>query len=270
MRYVIGIAAILGIGTTLYLGLGTSGRPSDEAFPEEVTYPAGKETLHGIMFRRHGAEPLPAVVLIHGDFGLDDTIKGIAKLELGDKGFATLVVDLYRGQKVDSLLDAHIMDRGLPENQVLGDLRAAVDYLVTRPDIRHESIGVVGLDMGGGYALDAAIHDPRIKAVVTCYGRLTTDPVLLKPLNASVLGIFAGKDEGISMQTIEQFCNAMQNAGKEVAGLHVYPQAEHGFLNPIITNSSPPPPGEKSPAVDALEKIQLYLRKTLGTSAAHR
>src|SRR5437588_690220 len=83
----------------------------------------------------------------------------------------------------------------------------------------------------GDYALDAARRDSRLRAVVTCYGRLTTDPALLSGLNASVFGVFAGKDLGISPKMIDQFRAAMKKAGKRVAGLKTYPICEHGFLN---------------------------------------
>src|SRR5262249_38088519 len=155
------------------------------------------------------------------DFGLTGWIKDQAR-RLADRGYITLAVDLYRGEKPGNLMDAHIMDRGLPEERVIADLKGAVDYLARRPDVRQGRLGIIGWDMGGGYALDAALQDRRLRAVVTCYGRLITDSQLLVPLRASVLGIFGAEDEGITAKTIQQFRTAMRKAGKRVAGLHVY------------------------------------------------
>src|SRR5207244_2629902 len=140
-----------------------------------------------------GEGPFPAVIIVHGDYGLGEQEKQLVR-RLAGQGYVALAVDLYRGTVVTELLDAHILDRGLPEAQAFGDLRAAVDYLIGRADVRREAVGVFGWDMGGGYALDAARRDSRLRAVVTCYGRLTTDPALLSGLNASVFGVFAGKD----------------------------------------------------------------------------
>src|SRR5262249_57911795 len=128
--------------------------------------------------------------------------------------------------------EAHIRERGLPENRVLADLRAAVDQLTAAADVRKDRVGVLGWDMGGGYALDAALRDGRLAAVVVCYGRLTTDPAALAALKAPVLGIFAGKDEGITPETLRQFRAAMKKAGKRLAGVHVYPECGNGFLDP--------------------------------------
>jgi len=46
------------------------------------------------------------------------------------------------------------------------DLKAAVSYLQSRPDVNGDGIAAVGLSMGGEEAIGAAASDPRIKAVV--------------------------------------------------------------------------------------------------------
>lgn len=47
------------------------------------------------------------------------------------------------------------------------DIRSAVDYLTTLPQIDAEKIGVVGICAGGGYALSAAQTEQRIKVMAT-------------------------------------------------------------------------------------------------------
>ena len=181
-------------------------------------------------FVRRVPQRLAALIVVHEDHGLTPWVKEQAQ-EMTKRGYLVLAVDLYRGEVVDNLLDAHIMDRGLPEDRVMRDLKAAVDYLAGRDDVKADAIGILGWDSGGGYALDAAIADPRLQTAVVCYGRLTTDPARLATLHGSVLGIFAGKDEGISPETIEQFRAAMQKADKKLAGVHTYPDSPHGFMH---------------------------------------
>lgn len=47
------------------------------------------------------------------------------------------------------------------------DFSAAVDYLLTREDVNPQHIGILGICGWGGFALNAAANDPRIKATVT-------------------------------------------------------------------------------------------------------
>jgi carboxymethylenebutenolidase len=223
---------------------------------ETVAYRRDTQTLRGVLCRPTGEGPFPAVVLVHGDFGLTDWEKARAQ-ELAAAGFVALAVDLYHGQTVSNVLDAHIMDRAMPDEQVQGDLQAAVDYLSGRADVRREAIGIVGWDSGGGYALDAAVHDARLRAVVICYGRVMTEPKSLAPLRAAVLGIFAGQDEGISAETLRQFESAMKKAGKRLAGVEVYPRCKHGFMNPAASERS------SADAAAAWKKIVAFLAAEL-------
>ena len=47
------------------------------------------------------------------------------------------------------------------------DFSAAVDYLSVRKDVDAQRIGILGICGWGGFALNAAANDPRIKATVT-------------------------------------------------------------------------------------------------------
>jgi carboxymethylenebutenolidase len=241
------------------------GRPAaDPGTPgparEDVSYSAGRDTVRAVLHRPAGAGPFPALVVLHGDFGLTEGVQEQAR-RLAAMGYVTLAPDLYRGERPTELLDAHIMDRGVPEDRVQADLKGAVDYLSARPDVRRDALGVIGWGSGGGYALDAALHDARLKAVVVCYGRLTTDPALLAPMQASVLGLFAGKDEGIAPETIESFRKAMAKAGKRVADLRVYPDCGPGFMSPRPSPNDVPGPPEA--VADAWSRVEAYLNAEL-------
>ena len=232
--------------------------PAPEAPSEEtVKYPSGKETVRGFLCRPAGKGPFPAVVVVHGDFGQTKWVKDQAR-RLAERGYLALAVDLYRGEKLPGdVMDAHILDRAMPEERIQGDLKAAVTYLASRPDVLPDRLGIIGWDSGGGYALDAARADGRLRAVVVCYGRLVTDARLLAPLRASVLGIFAGKDEGISPQTVEQFRAAMVKASKRVAGVHVYEGCAHGFMETSAAAEA---------AAEAWKAIESYFAEELRPS----
>src|SRR5262249_14587534 len=47
----------------------------------------------------------------------------------------------------------------------LADLRDAVGYLASRPEVDADRVGVVGVCLGGGYAVRAGAFDPRVRAI---------------------------------------------------------------------------------------------------------
>jgi carboxymethylenebutenolidase len=227
---------------------------------ETITYRVGKETVKALRYRPTGKGPFPGLIVVHGDFGPTKWVKQQAE-RLARQGYVVLAVDLYRGELPKDVEEAHILERGLEEAGVLAILRAAVDHLAALPEVRKDRIGIIGWDMGGGHALEAAARDRRLCALVTCFGRLITDPARLAGLQAPVLGIFAGKDEGITPDTLKRFRAAMAKAGKRVAGLHVYPDCESGFLDPANPYLSAPPPDRH--VADAWRKIEDFLAREL-------
>lgn len=241
----------------------TEGEPGHKAEPVlgRIDFPAGKETLHGFLCRPEKAKKAsPGLVLIHDANGLNGWTKDQA-YRLSSRGYVVLAVDLYRGEAPKDLMEAHILDRGLPEERALGDLKAAVDYLATRAGVNPDALGAIGFGMGGGYALEAAVHDSRLRAVVTCYGRLITDPKLLKPLRATLFSIFAKKDEGTSPDTIDRFIKAMNEAGKTMANPRFYTYCGYGFLDPANWPTYGKP--EEGDIKDAWHWIEAFLDKEL-------
>jgi carboxymethylenebutenolidase len=235
-------------------------QPAAPIAVETVSLRSGKDTVKGFLYRPVGKGPFPAILVLHGDFGPTDWVKKQAK-RLATKGYIALAIDLYRGELPKDVEEAHILERALPEERVLRDLKAAVDYLTARPQVRKDRIGIMGWDMGGGYALDGAINDERLRAVVVCYGRLRTDPKTLARIKSSVLGIFAGNDQGISPETIKRFQKAMAKAGKRLAGAHVIPGVPNGFMDsasPYLSRPAPP-----AAITEAWRRIDEYFDKEL-------
>ncbi len=55
-------------------------------------------------------------------------------------------------------------------SEVIADCSSAVGYLLTRADIDPERIAMVGVCLGGGYAVSATARDKRVRAVVSVAG----------------------------------------------------------------------------------------------------
>ena len=108
------------------------------------------------------ATDAPAVVLTGPFTGVKEQVVGTYARLLRERGVTTLAFD-HRGFGESGGRRAHEDSQGK-----LADLRAAVSLLAEHAD--PERIGVVGVCLGGGYAVKAAATDPRLKAVVGVAG----------------------------------------------------------------------------------------------------
>jgi carboxymethylenebutenolidase len=197
---------------------------------KSVTYKSGDETVTGTLYEPSGKGPHPAIVVIHEWWGLNDWVKEQAS-KLADQGYVTLAVDLYRGKVATNSDEAHELMRGVPEDRATRDLLAASNYLRSLKNVNAEKVGAIGWCMGGGYALDLAVNDPKLAAAVINYGHLATEPETLKKINAPILGLFGGKDRGIPVESVQTFAAELKKLGKKV-DVTVYPEAGHAFENP--------------------------------------
>jgi len=168
--------------------------------------------------------------VIHEWWGLNDWVKEQAE-KLAGQGYVALAVDLYRGKVATDAAQAHELMRGLPQDRGIKDLQAAMTYLATRKDVKPDRLGAIGWCMGGGFSIQLAVHDPRLRACVVNYGALPTDPNDLQQIGAAVLGNFGADDRGITVADVEAFKKAMTNAQRAFE-VKIYPGAGHGFENP--------------------------------------
>jgi carboxymethylenebutenolidase len=224
---------------------------------EDVTYPSGKDTLTGYLATPEKPGTHPVIILIHEWWGLNDWVKEQAQ-KFASLGYDVLAVDLYRGKVASTPDEAHELSRGVPQDRAMKDLQAAYDYMEARKDITKDRIAVVGWCMGGGYAVEFAVHQPRLSGVVVNYGSLPTDPNDLQQIAPPILGSFGADDKGITPADVHAFEDSMKKLGKYVE-IKIYPGAGHAFENPNNTNGYRP-----DAAADAWQRTTIFLRKSIG------
>jgi carboxymethylenebutenolidase len=219
MKQLLVFALVLLLGSTAFSATG-----------KDVTYKSGDETVKGILYTPSGKGPFPALVAIHEYWGLNDWVKEQAS-KLADQGYVVLAIDLYRGHVATTPDEAHELMRGVPEDRATRDLLAASTYLRSLKQVDPARVGAIGWCMGGGYALDLAIHDPKLAAAVINYGHLATETSTLQQINAPILGIFGGLDKGITPDDVHKFEQQMKALNKSVEVV-IFSDAGHAFENP--------------------------------------
>jgi len=200
-------------------------------------------------------EPLPALIVIHEWWGLNDNVRAMAD-RLAGEGYMVLAVDLYNGKTASSPGEARAMMLEVVEDpeQARENIRGAYEFLVTAGAPR---IGSLGWCFGGGWSLNTAkLFPDDLDAAVIYYGQVTDDDEELRPISAPILGLFGAEDTGIPVDSVEAFRKALQRLRKEHE-IQVYPGAGHAFANPTGTNYN------ADAATDAWEKTVDFLQRHL-------
>jgi carboxymethylenebutenolidase len=195
--------------------------------------------LHGYLAhpQAHAASGLPAIVVIHEWWGLNDNIRAMTR-RLAGEGYTALAVDLYGGTSATTPDKAKELMAGVlaRSDEATANLRQAVDFLKQQGATR---IGVIGWCFGGGWSLEAALAMPDdISAAVVYYGHLETDRARLARLKAPVLGLFGADDQSIPAAGVLAFQAAAKELGKNVE-VKIYDGAGHAFANPSGTHYRP-------------------------------
>ncbi|MEU3708519.1 alpha/beta hydrolase [Streptomyces catenulae] len=132
---------------------------------ESVTFPNGSLTMVGHLHTPEGFDPSTrhaALVVVHPGGGVKEQAAGVYARSLAEQGFVALAFDAsHQGESGGE--PRHLED---PYARV-EDVRAAVDHLQSLPYVDPERIGALGICAGGGYAVNAAMTDYRIKALTT-------------------------------------------------------------------------------------------------------
>jgi len=120
-------------------------------------------TLVGDLYiPKNASGKLPAVA-VSGPFGaVKEQVSGRYAQTIAEKGFVTLAFDpSYTGESGGE--PRHVASPDINTE----DFSAAVDFLSNHPNVDAGKIGILGICGFGGFALNAAAIDTRIKATVT-------------------------------------------------------------------------------------------------------
>lgn len=182
----------------------------------------------------------PTVLVVQEIFGVHEHIKDICR-RLAKRGYLAVAPELYARQgdvsKISNIQEifSQVVSK-VPDEQVLSDLDAAAGWAAKNGGDANK-LAITGYCWGGRIVWLYAAHNPSVKAGVAWYGRLVGDPSPMTPkhpvdvaasLKAPVLGLYAEKDGGIPLASVDRMREALK-AAKVKAEIIVYPGAQHGF-----------------------------------------
>ncbi len=196
--------------------------PPVEAAGRPVTFPSLDGTSLAGEFYESSSRAAPGVVLVHmlsrnrNDWhGLPDRLR--------DAGITALAIDLRgHGGSSGSAGDLTAM---------IQDVRAATQWLATRPNVRPDAIGVVGASLGASLALLAAVDLPQVRVIGLLspsldYRGLRTDTALVKRLGSRALWLAASSEDPLALRTLRDMAADTSGPREQV----VSSAAAHGTV----------------------------------------
>jgi carboxymethylenebutenolidase len=206
-------------------------------------------------------EPLPAIIVIHEWWGLNDNVRAMAD-RLAGEGYIVLAVDLFGGKTAKTPEEARKLMLAVVENPESAKENLRHAYKFVKETAKAPRIASLGWCFGGGWSLNAAMLFPDdLDAAVIYYGQVTDDEQKLRPIDVPILGLFGGNDRAITVDSVHRFEAALKNLRKNY-DIHIYPEARHAFANPSGQNY------DARAAADAWRRTLEFLAQNLGDGSA--
>jgi carboxymethylenebutenolidase len=202
------------------------------------------DQIHAYVARPSSGGPYPGVVVIHHMPGWDEFYEEFTR-RLANHGYVCISPDLYcrvgHGTP-DEVAGQARSGGGVPDEQVVGDMSAASQWLKSQTDCTGK-IGVIGTCSGGRQAYLVGCRAPQqFDAVVDLWGGGVVQPAeqltpnqpvapidYTKDLQAPLLGLFGNDDQRPSPADVDKHEAELKKQGKNYE-FHRYDGAGHGFF----------------------------------------
>jgi carboxymethylenebutenolidase len=234
-------------------------QPKTAVATQRVTYgKIGGQPLTGYLATPKTRDrPLPALIVIHEWWGLNDNIEAVTR-QLAAEGYTALAVDLYDGKvgKTPDEAKVYVTEALQQIPKLEENIRQAYQYL--EKEQKAPKIASIGWCFGGLWSLKTALLFPtQLDAAVIYYGaNLETNRDRLKPLQVPILGLFGELDKNPSPATVREFEATLKSLGQSPQ-IYIFPGADHAFANPSGTRYN------AKAAEDAWQKTTAFLARHL-------
>ncbi|WP_187488511.1 YghX family hydrolase [Duffyella gerundensis] len=199
--------------------------------PEYIHYdsPTGNGEVRAYMVKPANASgPLPAVMVVHENRGLNPYIEDVAR-RIAKAGFVALAPDGLssvggypgnddKGRELQAQVDA---------TKLMNDFFNGIDFLMHH-QASNGKVGITGFCYGGGVANAAAVAFPELRAAVPFYGRQPKAEDVPR-IKAPLLIHYAALDTRINEGW--PAWEAALKANNKHYEAWIYPGVNHGFHN---------------------------------------
>jgi len=241
--------------------------PTDGMEAGDVTIKTATGDMPGYRAYPKAGANFATVLVIPEVFGLHEHIKDVCR-RLAKAGYYAIAPQIFfrlgdpaKIADLQVVLSTIIMKK--PDAEAMSDYDATVAFVKAEGKGDANKLGVTGFCFGGRYVWLYAAHNPNLKAGVAWYGSLMTPPTndirpknavdVAADLKAPVLGLYGGKDTGITQEHVETMRKALAAAGKK-SEIVVYPDVGHAF------NADYRPSYNKEAAEDGWKRMLAFFK----------
>lgn len=181
------------------------------------------------------------VIVVPEIFGMHEYQRDICR-RLAKAGYYAITLDpFFRSGDLAKMSDIKTVlghANSLQDATMLADLDALVAWVENQPKANTKKLGITGMCRGGRTVWMYTAHSKKIKAGVSWYGGLNPMPPAMPQtpmdvadkLNAPVLGLYGGADQGIPLEMVERMRAGLLAFGKDKESMiHVYDGMPHAF-----------------------------------------
>ena len=240
----------------------------------EITSIPGSDgvPIHAYVARPVTDGPHPALIAVHHVPGWDEFYQEFCE-RFARHGYTVIAPDFYcrvGHGRPDDVAARVRADGGIPDDDVVADCAAALEWLRSQPDT-NDKVGIIGSCSGGRHAVLAASRITGFSAVVDLWGGgviATAEqlsavrpvaPIDYTPtLDAPLMGLFGNDDKSPSPAEVDAHEAELQRLGKTYE-FHRYDGSGHGFFYYHKASYRP------QPAMDGWNKIMSFFTAHLAT-----
>ncbi|MGH9043323.1 MAG: dienelactone hydrolase family protein [Acidimicrobiales bacterium] len=203
-----------------------------------------------------------AVVILPDIRGLHEFYKALAR-RFAETGINAVAIDYFARQLPDGpRQESHqamfpLVGKLVPD-EVVSDIKAAVDFVASEGGDASRSVFTVGFCYGGSFSWNQSALDARVAGAIGFYGRPDGSRPLMSQMKAPLLVLAAGADMMTTHEDNEQFDVDLSEAGVEHE-LIIYEGAPHAFFDGAG--------GYDNECTDAWQRVLSFIASHSGVAA---
>jgi carboxymethylenebutenolidase len=197
-----------------------------------------KNSMNLVIAQPDGGGPMPAVVVIQNQYGVDKFMEEMTERFAG-AGYFAVTPDLYHRDGPDCKDDGPTRRGRARDVNIINDVNATITYLKSNKLVDSRRVAILGFCMGGRVAYLMAGASKDFKAAISWYGgscfrQWGEGPTPFErtaQISCPIQGHFGETDQNPTLEDMAKIDAELTKHGK-AHEFYVYKDTGHSFMDP--------------------------------------